>query len=163
MSRDRQWIAARIPHAGTMCLLDRVIDGDAARIVCAATSHRDPANPLRAHGRLSAVHAIEYAAQAMALHRAFGDGGEAGESGETGESGAAGKGGQASAARGMLTSVRGVTCDVARLDDIDGELTIEAARLSGDGNVVVYAFEVKSGARALVSGRASAVLDRESL
>lgn len=153
MNRDRQWIAARIPHAGTMCLLDRVIDADAARIVCAATSHRDPANPLRAHGRLSAVHAIEYAAQAMALHRAFGDG----------DGGEAGKGGQASVPRGMLTSVRGVTCDVAWLDDIDGELMIEAARLSGDGNVVVYAFEVKSGARALVSGRASAVLDRESL
>ena len=26
---DRAWIAARIPHAGTMCLLDRVLEWDA--------------------------------------------------------------------------------------------------------------------------------------
>jgi predicted hotdog family 3-hydroxylacyl-ACP dehydratase len=145
VTRDRAWIAARIPHARTMCLLDRVLDGDAGRIVCAATSHRDPDNPLRAHGRLSAVNAIEYAAQAMALHRAFGE--------------------TASAAptRGMLTSVRAVACHVTRLDDIEGELTIEATRISGDDSVVVYAFDVSSGARLLVSGRASAVLDAASI
>jgi predicted hotdog family 3-hydroxylacyl-ACP dehydratase len=141
MSRDRAWIAARIPHGGAMCLLDRVIDGDDSRILCAAGTHRDPDNPLRAHGTLSSVHAIEYAAQAMALHRAFGS--NAAEP----------------PARGMLTSVRSVTCHVERLDDIDGELTIEATRLSGDGNVVVYTFDVRSGTRLLASGRASAVLD----
>ena len=145
MNRDRAWIADRMPHAGTMCLLDRVIDGDDARIVCAAGSHRDPGNPLRAHGRLSAVHAIEYAAQAMALHRAFADAAPA------------------APARGMLTSVRGVTCHVERLDDVDGELTIAATRVSGNESVVVYAFDVRSDGRLLADGRASAVLDAASL
>ncbi|WP_206685552.1 hypothetical protein, partial [Escherichia coli] len=34
------------------------------RIRCTATSHRDPRNPLRSHGRLASVCGIEYAAQA---------------------------------------------------------------------------------------------------
>ena len=141
MIRDHGWIAARVPHAGAMCLLDHVVEVGDEWIVCAAVSHRDPDNPLRAHGRLSSVHAIEYAAQAMALHRAF-----------------------AAAAtnappRGMLTSVRAVDCRVARLDDIAGDLRIEATRVSGEHDIVVYAFSVRDGARELVSGRASAVLD----
>ena len=148
---DRDGIAALIPHSGNMCLLARLASWDAQRISCVATNHRDADHPLRTASGLMSPCAIEYAAQAMALHRAFGDGDAAGRTGD------------ANAARGMLASVRAVTCHVARLDDVEGELTIEAARISGDGNVVVYAFEVKSGARALVTGRASAVLDLQSL
>lgn len=141
MIRDHDWIAAHVPHAGSMCLLDHLVDADEARIVCAATSHRDRDNPLRAHGRLSSVHAIEYAAQAMALHRAF-----------------AGAGAHPPP-RGMLTSVRAVDCRVARLDDIAGDLRIEATRVSGEEDIVVYAFSVRASDRELVSGRATAVLD----
>jgi predicted hotdog family 3-hydroxylacyl-ACP dehydratase len=138
---DRHAIAQRIPHAGAMCLLDRMLAVDPARIVCAAGSHRSPANPLRASGQLSSVHAIEYAAQAMALHRSFADD-------ATG-----------AAPRGMLTSVRDVACQVDRLDDIDADLTIAATRIAGDGTTVLYHFSVSAGERELVSGRASAVLD----
>ena len=145
MIRDRAWIAARIPHAGSMCLLDRVVATDDARIVCSATSHRDPGNPLRARGALSSVHAIEYAAQAMALH------------------GSLAAGDSRAPARGILTSVRGVTCFVDRLDDIAADLTIEATRISGERDIVVYAFSVRAGERELVTGRASAVLDAAKL
>ena len=41
-------IASRIPHAGRMCLLDRVECWDTQRIRCRARSHRDADNPLRA-------------------------------------------------------------------------------------------------------------------
>ena len=41
-SFGRDDIARRIPHAGTMCLLERVLEVDAARIVCGADSHRRP-------------------------------------------------------------------------------------------------------------------------
>ena len=58
---DHAWIAAHIPHAGTMCVLDSVDAWDTERIRCTATSHRDPDNPLRAHGRLASVCGIEYA------------------------------------------------------------------------------------------------------
>ena len=51
--------------------------------------------------------------------------------------------------------------DVDRLDDIHGALTIEATRESGDDTRVLYGFEVRSGPRRLVSGRAAVVLDAE--
>lgn len=138
---DRHAIALRIPHAGAMCLLDRMLSVDPAQIVCATGSHRSAANPLRASGRLSSVHAIEYAAQAMALHRSFADGAAA------------------TAPRGMLTSVRDVVCQIDRLDDIAADLTIAATRIAGDGGTVLYRFTVSAEDRELVAGRASAVLD----
>ena len=52
----RAWIAAHIPHAGSMCLLDEVVAWDDERICCTATSHRDPGNPLF----LQAVRGVGY-------------------------------------------------------------------------------------------------------
>src|SRR5580658_2112697 len=60
-------IYARIPHSGAMRLLDAVLSWDDQSIVCSASSHVDPANPLRDNGVCSSVHAVEYAAQAMAV------------------------------------------------------------------------------------------------
>jgi len=57
-----------VPHRGTMCLLDRMVDWNAERIECVAGGHRDPAHPLRSRSGLMASAAIEYAAQAAALH-----------------------------------------------------------------------------------------------
>ncbi|MEE7548452.1 phosphotransferase, partial [Xanthomonas sp. Kuri4-1] len=57
-------IAALVPHQGTMCLWEEVVDWDAQRIVLRSASHRDPAHPLRAGGRLRALHLCEYGAQA---------------------------------------------------------------------------------------------------
>src|SRR5256714_6400745 len=61
-------IRTLIPHAGLMCLLDSVLEWDDESIVCVSETHRDPANPLRRDGRLSAMHAVEYGAQAAAVH-----------------------------------------------------------------------------------------------
>src|SRR5260370_32797265 len=61
-------IRTLIPHSGLMCLLDSVSEWDDRSIICISNTHRDPANPLRRDGRLSAVHAFEYAAQAVAVH-----------------------------------------------------------------------------------------------
>lgn len=145
---DRAWIAARIPHQGSMCLLDAVSDWSAERIACRATSHADPANPLRADGRLGAAAGIEYAAQAMAIHGALLAGpADAGEAPR----------------QGYLTSVRGVTLHVARLDDLPGALKVEAERLSGDGNTILYRFAVSHAGRCLVDGRAAVVLDAAAL
>ncbi|CAJ0689517.1 MULTISPECIES: hotdog family protein [Ralstonia] len=138
---DRNWIAARIPHSGAMCLLDAVVAWDDAHIHCSATSHRDAANPLRSHGQLAAVCGIEYAAQAMAVHGALCDAA------------------QARPRAGFLASVRSVEAHVPRLDTIDSPLDIEAERIGGDGNNVLYRFTVRSGARILLTGRAAVVLD----
>ncbi|MFN4343213.1 MAG: 3-hydroxylacyl-ACP dehydratase [Azonexus sp.] len=142
---DRAAIAQRIPHQGSMCLLDAVLDWDDTRITCRATSHADPDNPLRADGRLGAANGIEYAAQAMAVHGAL----------LAGDDGAP--------RQGYLTSVRGVTLHVARLDDLAGALQIAAERLSGDTNHILYQFSVNHAGRCLLEGRAAVVLDATAL
>jgi predicted hotdog family 3-hydroxylacyl-ACP dehydratase len=142
---DRTWIAARIPHQGTMCLLDAVLEHSDAAIVCRAVSHTDPANPLRAAGRLGAAAGIEYAAQAMAVH------------------GALIAGDDAPPRQGYLTSVRGVSLHVARLDDLAGALEVHAERLSGDGNHILYQFSLAHAGHCLLEGRAAVVLDATAL
>ena len=142
---DRTWIAAHIPHQGTMCLLDAVLAWTEDSIVCRATSHADPANPLRAEGRLGAATGIEYAAQAMAVH------------------GALIAGDDAEPRQGYLTSVRSVTLHVARLDDLPGALDVHAERLSGDGNHILYQFRLDHAGRCLLEGRAAVVLDATAL
>lgn len=137
----RTEIAALIPHAGCMCLLDAVTRWDAAAIACVATSHRDPGNPLRADGHLGAACGVEYAAQAMALHGAL--------------SGAI----DGRPRRGYLVSLRGLQLHRARLDDLAGELVIDAVRQAGEAAHVLYAFTVSHAGAALVAGRAAVVLD----
>jgi len=142
---DHAWLLAHLPHQGSMCLLDTVTDWDAQRIRCTASSHRQSDNPLRAHDRLGAACGIEYAAQAMAAHGALlATPGEAPRV-------------------GYLTSVRGVDFQVARLDDIATDLSVEAERLSGDDNTILYGFSVATGERLLLSGRATVVLDAAKL
>ena len=69
---DRDWIERTSRTRARMCLLDAGADLGCARAsAAAAPRHRDPDNPLRAHGRLGAVCGIEYAAQAMAVHGAL--------------------------------------------------------------------------------------------
>lgn len=138
---DHAAIAARIPHQGTMCLLDAVVDWSAAAISCRAISHTDPHNPLRAEGRLGVAAGIEYAAQAMAVHGAL-----IANPGERPR-------------QGYLASVRGVQLHVARLDDLPGELGVEAECLSGDANNILYRFSVRHGDRCLLEGRAAVILD----
>lgn len=142
---DRAGIAARIPHAGSMCLLDAVTTWSAGHIECVASSHTDPANPLREAGRLGVSSGIEYAAQAMAVH------------------GALVAGTDAAPRQGYLTSVRDVSLHGVRLDDLPGPLAVRAERISGDERQVLYRFTVGHGDRCLLEGRAAVVLDAESL
>lgn len=140
---DHSAIAARIPHQGSMCLLDAVLDWSPETIRCRATSHRDADNPLRADGRLGAACGIEYAAQAMAVH------------------GALIAGHAVRPRQGYLASVRSVELFVTRLDDIADDLDLVAERLSGDDNNVLYQFTVSAAGRDLLRGRAAVILDSE--
>ncbi|HEV8518457.1 MAG TPA: hydroxymyristoyl-ACP dehydratase [Burkholderiales bacterium] len=133
-------IAALIPHAGAMCLLDNVVHWDAEKIRCTSRSHRNPANPLCADGQLQAVCGIEYAAQAMAIHGAL-----------AGIVGAKPK-------AGYLASLRDVACRASRLDDMEGELIVDAAQLMGDASRVIYQFTLRVGEVEVLSGRATVVL-----
>jgi predicted hotdog family 3-hydroxylacyl-ACP dehydratase len=138
---NKDWIENRIPHQGNMCLLHRVIDWGDQHIVCEGLSHRDKTNPLRSNGRLGSAIGVEYAAQAMAIHGALLDN-------------------FASApAVGYLTSLRGLTLFVDRLDDCSGPLQIFAKRLTGDSQLILYQFEIHHQDRCLLEGRASVVMD----
>lgn len=145
---NRDDIARRIPHQGSMCLLDTVLAWDNNLIRCEANSHRAPNHPLRAHGRLGAACGVEYAAQAMAVHGAL-----------VAEAAAGENGGSAPPRAGYLASLRSVTLHVERLDTIAGPLTVNAERITGDANTVLYSFTVQTGAQTLLSGRAVVVLD----
>ncbi|BEV73818.1 MULTISPECIES: 3-hydroxylacyl-ACP dehydratase [unclassified Paludibacterium] len=141
---DRQWIAAHIPHQGKMCLLDSVRDWNEQEIYCLTDSHCQADNPLRAHDRLGISTAIEYAAQAMAVHGALLA--------------------QASPApkAGFLTSARDVRWHVARLDQSTGPLTVHATRLSGSAVNALYQFEILADEQVLASGRLAAILDADA-
>lgn len=139
---DRAGIAERIPHSGSMCLLERLDGWDAEVIRCSTTTHRLADNPLRTAGGLLAPNAIEYAAQAMALH-----GGLLAAEGST-------------PSAGFLASARNVRLAVARLDDIEGALHVQARRLSGDERQILYEFTVNvDDGRTLAEGRAVVVLN----
>jgi predicted hotdog family 3-hydroxylacyl-ACP dehydratase len=137
----KDWIEAHIPHRGAMCLLDGVLEYDARRIVCRASSHTDPANPLRVGDRLPAACGVEYGAQAMAVHGALlaADGAPLGP--------------------GVLASVRALTLHADRLDDVPGPLRVTAERLSGERGHVHYDFSIASATGELLRGRATVLLD----
>jgi predicted hotdog family 3-hydroxylacyl-ACP dehydratase len=145
-------IARRIPHQGSMCLLERVTAWDANQITCEASSHRAADNPLRAYGRLGASCGIEYAAQAMAVHGAL-----------MAKACASAQGVLPEPQVGYLASVRSVTLHVERLDDISGPLTIHAERMSGDASTILYSFSLHAGPALLLSGRAIVVLNAAAL
>ena len=139
---DHEAIAALIPHAGRMCLLARVESWDARRILCVADNHRDPGHPLRSASGLLASAAIEYAAQAAAVH-----------------GGLLARAAGGRAAPGFLASARGVTLHALRLDDLAGELAIATEHLAGDAHQRLYAFSVRHAGRPVADGRLAVVLD----
>ena len=149
MLLDHAWIAACIPHHGTMCPLDRVDEWDTQHVRCSASSHRALDNPLRAHGRLAAACGIEYAAQAMAVHGALLAALQSGQ--------------QAAPRLGYLASVRGATLHVGRLDDIAADLQVEARHFSGDGNTILYDFSIHVAGRMLLEGRAAVIINADAL
>ena len=142
-------IAKRIPHRGSMCLLSTLEMWDLENIHCTAVSHRDPKNPLRTTVGLMAACAIEYAAQAMALHGAV-----LAEhlQRETSE--------KFKPTPGFIASVRNVQSFVSQLDGVSGALQVRATRLSGDAQQVMYGFAVnRENGAPLVTGRAIVVLN----
>jgi predicted hotdog family 3-hydroxylacyl-ACP dehydratase len=134
-------ISTLVPHAGSMCLLERVIEWDDQHVVLETATHRSPDNPLRSNGRLRALQLCEYGAQAMAVH-----GGLRGT--VTG----------VKPKPGMLVSLRAVKFTCEYVDDLPGELRVEAECLQADAGSLQYSFRVRHGETLLAEGRAAVVL-----
>lgn len=138
---ERTQIANLIPHAGDMCLLERVMAWDASSICCTTASHLLPDHPLAVNGKLNSACGVEYAAQAMAVHGAL-----AGANNDRPQ-------------RGYLVSVRALIVTVPRLDTLQGALIVEATRLAGEGSQMSYRFILRSAGLTVLQGRAAVVLD----
>jgi predicted hotdog family 3-hydroxylacyl-ACP dehydratase len=134
-------IRTLIPHAGTMCLMDHVIDWDDESIVCSTNTHRDETNPLRLNGRLSALHALEYGAQAAAIHGGL----RARAAGTT-------------APACYLAALRDAHLHVDRLDDLTAPLEVRAQRLFGDSGNTIYQCAISANGIPMAEGRVTIML-----
>ena len=133
---DRELIAELIPHQGTMSLLDRVASWNESHILALTTTHLALDHPLRSNGCLRAVHLCEYGAQAAALH-----------------GGLVARAAGTVAEPGYLVSLRDVTLNCSRIDDLAGELRIGAELLLQDSGSWQYRFTASHEAAILASGR----------
>ncbi len=105
-----------------MCLLDRVVQCDETRIVCRAAAPTADHPFARAQG-VPAVAAVEYAAQAAALHGALLDGNHPPRD-------------------GMLAKLSEVELTVGWLDEGSSALTIRAELLVRGASGCMYSFMV---------------------
>lgn len=117
MARDQ--IAPLVPHAGAMLLIETVERWDRQGIVCASDNHRSADHPLRHADRLSSMHAIEYAAQAAAVHGGL-------------------LGAGACAPLRVLGAIRDARFARDRLDDLPDRLRIEAICQLYDARAAIY-------------------------
>jgi len=144
---DENEIRSLIPHSGSMCLLQRVERWEESSITCSSATHHDANHPLRRDGVLSAIHLIEYGAQACAIHGGLVDRAA----------------GEKTAKPGMLTALRDCKLHVERIDDIATPLTITARKLIASGGGSMYQFEVRAGERMLADGRVSVMTGTTAL
>ena len=127
-------IAARLPHAGRMCLLDRLQYWDARSIRCIAISHRDADNPLRETGGLATLAGIEYAAQAAALHGAL-------------------IRDDLRPRNGVLAALKNVSATRPWLHELTDEIIVEATLLHCDPAGGIFDFAVLAGAECVLRGQ----------
>ena len=137
---DKTEICRLIPHSGSMCLLDKVIEWDSKHIVCHTMTYQDLNNPLRSNGILPVVALIEYGAQAMAVH-----------------GGLIAKDSDAAMQTGYLASLRDVVLETGDISHVTTELCVEAIQLMSSQGNMIYNFCVTANKKSLVSGRATVV------
>lgn len=130
---DRAAIERCVPHAGAMLLLDAVTRWDDTQIVCSAPPP-DAAHPLARRGSVPAVAAIEYGAQAAAVHGFLIE--------------------QPSRHRpGVLAKLTDVHLHAASIPSDLGALRVNAQLLSRIAEGCLYEFAVQSGDRSIAHGR----------
>jgi predicted hotdog family 3-hydroxylacyl-ACP dehydratase len=134
--KNKQEIEAIIPHSGKMCLIEQVDWWDIDNISCSTNSHRDAQNPLRLNDELSAIHLLEYGAQAVAIH-----------------------GGLLSKIKipGFLAAIRNTKLHIARIDTFDCEIVIKAKAEIKTENGAVYEFVIFAAGEILIEARATVI------
>ncbi|NOT85929.1 MAG: hypothetical protein HOP02_14365 [Methylococcaceae bacterium] len=134
---NKDQFAHLIPHVGSMSLIDFVDCWGDQQIICRSSTHKDPANPLRFNGTLSAIHLIEYGAQSMAIHGGLLSG---------------------KSSPGFLAAARNVHLYTDHLNDVNGELIITADAALKIHNSAVYDFTIMdSDQHLLLEARATVI------
>jgi len=136
---QRADIEALLPHKGSACWLDSA-EVQAERIVCRAAV--TDAHPLREPGGVPAVYAIEYGAQAAALHRLA-----------TAPAG--------TVTGGRLLQARDLAFDVDWLDCVPQPLQIVADCAAASSELARYGFRITAAQqpeRAVASGMLTLML-----
>ena len=131
---DHVGIASRLPHAGHMCLLDRLQHWDERSIRCSAVSHRDADNPLCESGGLATLAGIEYAAQAAALHGTL-------------------IRDDLRPRSGVLAALKNVSATRPWLHELTDEVIVEATLLHSDPAGGIFDFAVFAGAECVLCGQ----------
>ena len=133
MNLPRVQLERCVPHAGAMLLLDSVTRWNAAEIVCSARApHAE--HPLVRAGEVSALVAIEYGAQAAAVHGFLVE--------------------QPAHPRpGMLAKLSSVRLHSSCIPRDLGDLTVSAQLLSRIARGCLYDFDVVCAAVPIASGR----------
>ncbi len=138
---SKQELCRLIPHDGAMCLLDGVEYWDDEAIRCWSESHLDPDNPLRGPGGLPALHALEYGAQAMAVHGGL----------------LARKRGGKRPLDGYLVAIRSARIHAVFLDATSAALQVEARRLFVEGGNIIYSINVSAAQRPIAQARITVI------
>jgi predicted hotdog family 3-hydroxylacyl-ACP dehydratase len=132
---SKQDILRRVPHGARACLLDSVRAWDATSIICLA--HAPTAtHPYASAGAVASVVAVEYAAQATAVHGALIEN-------------------SGSAREGALAALGDVELYSAALV---GPLTVRAELISRSPAGCMYAFEVFDSDAPAARGRLTVAL-----
>ena len=133
MTLDRAAIERCVPHAGAMLLLDSVARWDDTHIVCSAPPPGAD-HPLARAGCVAAIAAVEYGAQAAAIHGFLIE--------------------QPSAHRpGLLAKLTDVQLHVPHIPCDLGPLRVDAQLLSRVAEGCLYEFDVQSVNGSIAQGR----------
>lgn len=133
MKLNRSDVERLLPHVGLMCFLDAVTDWDAHNISCSAAAP-DKGHPLMRNGKVPAIAAAEYAAQACALHGALLD--------------------AATTPRvGMLAKLSNVEVHQAWFPANEKTLSVRTTLISRARGGCLYSFDVVSAHQPIASGR----------
>ncbi len=133
MMLDSVGIQRIVPQTGAMCLLEAVTRWDATQIVCRALPP-NAAHPLARDGVVPAVAAVEYAAQATAIHGALLNNATAPQA-------------------GLLAKLTDVTLDCDSVPVNGGPLNVQAALVSASAAGCLYTFKVTTVLGPIAQGR----------
>jgi len=143
---NREEIERRLPHAGVMSLLDKIIQADETTLTAQAVSYRDADNPLRVNGKITMVNGIEYAAQAMAVHGAL----VLEKKQEENKA-------ELKSSQGYIATVRNIELNSPYFPEADpsssAALLIKVKQLMSDQNGFTYQFDIHYEQQQLISGR----------